>query len=103
VIQAPKARDDKRHAIALAQAEAVLEGERSMLDQANADLKRYSALTPDLVISKQKMDHVVLEDAVFVGAVVGIKPPTPHEIGTQSCRFLRQQISARGQSARLTG
>ena len=66
-----------------------------MLDQANADLKRFSALTPDLVISKQKMDHVVLQDAVFVGAVVGTKPPTPHEIGTQSCRFLRQQISAR--------
>jgi multidrug resistance efflux pump len=30
-----------------------------MLDEANADLKRYSALTPDVVVSKQRMDQVV--------------------------------------------
>jgi multidrug resistance efflux pump len=51
--------DRARYAIALEQAEAVLEGRRAQLDQANADLKRYSLLTPDVVISKQKMDQVV--------------------------------------------
>jgi multidrug resistance efflux pump len=40
--------DRARYAIALEQAEAVLEGKRAMLDQASADLKRYSALTVDL-------------------------------------------------------
>jgi multidrug resistance efflux pump len=51
--------DRARYAIALEQAEAVLDGKRAMLDQANADLKRYSALTVDLVVTKQKMDQVV--------------------------------------------
>ena len=51
--------DRARYAIALEQAEAVLEGKRAMLDQANADLKRYSALTPDVVVSRQRMDQVV--------------------------------------------
>ena len=50
--------DRARYAIALQQADAVLEGRRAMLDQAEADLKRYSALTPDLVISKQKLEQV---------------------------------------------
>ncbi|MET0169744.1 MAG: HlyD family efflux transporter periplasmic adaptor subunit, partial [Aliihoeflea sp.] len=41
------------------QAEAVLLGKRASLEEANADLKRYSALTPDVVVSKQRMDQVV--------------------------------------------
>ena len=32
---------------------------RAMLEQANADLKRYSALTPGVVVSTQKMDQVI--------------------------------------------
>jgi multidrug resistance efflux pump len=51
--------DRARYEIALQQADAVLEGRRALLDQANADLKRDSALTPDIVISKQKLDQVV--------------------------------------------
>ena len=51
--------DRARYDIALKQAEAVLLGKRATFDQANADLKRYSALTPDVVVSKQKMDQVV--------------------------------------------
>ncbi|WP_342733174.1 HlyD family secretion protein [Bradyrhizobium sp. B117] len=51
--------DRARYEIALKQAEAVLEGKRSMLDNANADLKRYSALTPGVVVSTQRMDQVV--------------------------------------------
>ena len=51
--------DRARYAIALEQADAVLEGRRAMLDQANADLKRYSALTPDAVVTRQKLDQVV--------------------------------------------
>jgi multidrug resistance efflux pump len=50
--------DRARHDIALKQAEAVLLGKRAMLDEANADLKRYGALTPDVVVSKQRMDQV---------------------------------------------
>jgi RND family efflux transporter MFP subunit len=51
--------DRARYAIALAQAEATLDGKRASLDEANSDLKRYSALTPDVVVSKQRMDQVV--------------------------------------------
>jgi RND family efflux transporter MFP subunit len=51
--------DRARFDIAIRQAEAVLLGKRATLDQANADLKRYGALTPDVVVSKQKMDQVV--------------------------------------------
>jgi RND family efflux transporter MFP subunit len=50
--------DRARYDIALRQAEAVLLGKRAMLDNANADLKRYSALTPGLVVSTQRMDQV---------------------------------------------
>jgi RND family efflux transporter MFP subunit len=50
--------DRARYEIALKQAEAVLLGKRAMLDEANADLKRYSALTPGLVVSTQRMDQV---------------------------------------------
>ena len=51
--------DRARYDIALRQAEAVLLGKRAMLDEANADLQRYSALTPGVVVSKQRMDQVV--------------------------------------------
>jgi multidrug resistance efflux pump len=51
--------DRARYTIALAQAEATLDGKRATLDEANADMKRYSALTPDVVVSKQRMDQVV--------------------------------------------
>jgi multidrug resistance efflux pump len=51
--------DRARYEIALKQAEAVLVGKRAMLDEANADLDRYSALTPGVVVSKQRMDQVV--------------------------------------------
>jgi multidrug resistance efflux pump len=55
--------DRARYALALEQADAVLEGRRAMLDNANADLKRYSALTPGVVVSGQKMDQVVATQA----------------------------------------
>jgi multidrug resistance efflux pump len=51
--------DRARYEIALRQAEAVQEGKRATLDNANADLKRYSALTPGVVVSTQRMDQVV--------------------------------------------
>jgi multidrug resistance efflux pump len=51
--------DRARYSIALAQAEAILDGRRATLDEADADLKRYSTLTPDVVVSKQRMDQVV--------------------------------------------
>jgi multidrug resistance efflux pump len=51
--------DRARYEIALKQAEAVLLGKRAMLDEANADLTRYNALTPGVVVSKQRMDQVV--------------------------------------------
>jgi multidrug resistance efflux pump len=51
--------DRARYEIALKQAEAVREGKRAMLDNADADLKRYSALTPGVVVSTQRMDQVV--------------------------------------------
>jgi RND family efflux transporter MFP subunit len=50
--------DRARYDIALKQAEAVLLGKRAMLQEADADLKRYSALTPGLVVSTQRMDQV---------------------------------------------
>ncbi|UWU94210.1 HlyD family secretion protein [Bradyrhizobium sp. CB1015] len=51
--------DRARYEIALKQAEAVQEGKRATLDNASADLKRYSALTPGVVVSTQRMDQVV--------------------------------------------
>jgi multidrug resistance efflux pump len=51
--------DRARYDIALKQAEALLLGKRAMLDEANADLQRYGALTPGVVVSKQRMDQVV--------------------------------------------
>jgi RND family efflux transporter MFP subunit len=55
--------DRARYDIALRQALAVVEGRRAMLDDADADLKRYRALTPDVVVSKQRIDQVVAVQA----------------------------------------
>jgi multidrug resistance efflux pump len=51
--------DSARHEIALKQAEAVLEGRQALLEEANADLKRYNALTPDTTVSRQRLDQVI--------------------------------------------
>ena len=51
--------DSARYEIALMQAEAVLEGRQALLEEANADLKRYNALTPDTTVSRQKLDQVI--------------------------------------------
>ena len=51
--------DRARYEIALRQAEAVVLGKRAQLEEANADLKRYSALTAEVVVSKQRLDQVV--------------------------------------------
>ncbi len=51
--------DRARYEIALKQSEALLLGRRAMLDEANADLTRYNALTPGVVVSRQRMDQVV--------------------------------------------
>ena len=50
--------DRARYEIAVRQAEAVLLGKRATLADANADLKRYSALTPGVVVSTQRLDQV---------------------------------------------
>jgi multidrug resistance efflux pump len=60
--------DRARYAIALAQADAVVEAKRAQLDQADADLKRYSALTTDVVVTKQKMDQVIAAQATAKAA-----------------------------------
>jgi RND family efflux transporter MFP subunit len=50
--------DRARYEIALRQAEAVLLGKGASLNEANADVTRYSALTPGVVVSTQRMDQV---------------------------------------------
>lgn len=50
--------DRQRFALALRQADASVAGHQATLDQANADLKRYSALTTDAV-SQQKQEQVL--------------------------------------------
>ncbi|MEH2479640.1 multidrug resistance efflux pump [Nitrobacteraceae bacterium AZCC 2146] len=50
--------DRARFALALQQAEAVVAGRHAMLDQADADLKRYRELTAN-VVSQQKLEQVV--------------------------------------------
>lgn len=51
--------DRARYEIAVKQAEAVLLGKSASLVDANADLKRYSALTPGVAVSTQRLDQVV--------------------------------------------
>lgn len=50
--------DRARFALALQQAQAVVAGRHAMLDQADADLRRYHDLT-DVVVSKQKLEQVL--------------------------------------------
>ena len=50
--------DRERFALALRQADASVAGHQATLDQANADLRRYSALTTDAV-SQQKQEQVL--------------------------------------------
>jgi multidrug resistance efflux pump len=51
--------DRARFVLALQQADAAVAGRRASLEQANADLKRYSGLSPGLVISQQRLEQVV--------------------------------------------
>jgi multidrug resistance efflux pump len=51
--------DRARFVLALQQADAALIGRRASLEQANADLKRYSALTPGFAVTQQRLDQVV--------------------------------------------
>jgi multidrug resistance efflux pump len=51
--------DSARYEIALKQAEAVLEGRQALLEEADSDLKRYNALTPDTTVSRQRLDQVI--------------------------------------------
>ncbi|MEH2543672.1 multidrug resistance efflux pump [Bradyrhizobium sp. AZCC 2262] len=55
--------DRARYGIALEQADAVLAARRAALDNAEADLKRYSALTPGEVVSRQRLEQVVATQA----------------------------------------
>ncbi|MFK4507755.1 HlyD family secretion protein [Bradyrhizobium daqingense] len=68
--------DRARYDIAQKQAEAAVLGKRAALDEANADLKRYSALTPDVTVSKQRIDQVVATQgsaqAAYDGAVADL-------------------------------
>jgi len=60
--------DLARYAIALDQASAVAEAKRAQLEQASANLKRYSALTIDVDVTKQKMEEVIATRATAKAA-----------------------------------
>jgi RND family efflux transporter MFP subunit len=60
--------DQARYAIALDQARAVMAGKRAQLDQATADLDRYNSLTPDLVVTRQKLEQIVASQALAKAA-----------------------------------
>jgi multidrug resistance efflux pump len=60
--------DRARYAIALNQAEAVLEAKRALLNQADADLKRYSSLAPDVIVTRQRMEQVFASQATAKAA-----------------------------------
>jgi len=51
--------DRARYEIAVKQAEAVLLGKSAALTEANADFKRYNALTPGVVVTAQRLDQVI--------------------------------------------
>jgi len=51
--------DRARYDIAVKQAEAEVLGKHAALVDANADLKRYSALTPGVAVTTQRLDQVV--------------------------------------------
>jgi RND family efflux transporter MFP subunit len=82
--------DRARYDIALKQAEAVLVGRRAMLEQANAELKRYSSLTVDLVVTKQKMDQVVATQ----GAAQAAHDQAVADLGLARLNLERSEVRA---------
>jgi RND family efflux transporter MFP subunit len=82
--------DRARYEIALKQAEAVLEGRRALLDEANADLKRYRALTPDVVVSKQRMDQVVAAQ----GSAQAAYDQAVADVGLAKLNLARSEVRA---------
>jgi RND family efflux transporter MFP subunit len=57
-----------RYAIAVAQASAVAEARRAQLEQASANLNRYSALTTDVDVTRQKIEQVIATRATAKAA-----------------------------------
>jgi multidrug resistance efflux pump len=82
--------DRARYDIALKQAEAALLGKRAMLDEANADLERYSALTPGVVVSKQRMDQVVATQ----GSAQAAYDQTVADLGLAKLNLERSEVRA---------
>jgi multidrug resistance efflux pump len=82
--------DRARYDIALKQAEAVLLGKRAMLDEANADLERYRALTPGVVVSKQRMDQVVATQ----GSAQAAYDQTVADLGLAKLNLERSEVRA---------
>ena len=82
--------DRARYDIALKQAEAVLLGKRAMLDQANGDLTRYSALTPGVVVSKQRMDQVV----AIQGSAQAAHDQAVADVGLAKLNLERSEVRA---------
>jgi RND family efflux transporter MFP subunit len=82
--------DRARYEIALKQAEAVLLGKRAMLDEANADLKRYSALTPGLVVSTQRMDQVT----AIQGSAQAAFDQATADLGLAKLNLARSEVRA---------
>lgn len=81
--------DRDRFVLALQQAEAVVEGRRATLNQANSDLARYSQLS-DNVVSKQKYEQVLatqqLADASYKQALA--------ECGVAKLNLERSEVRA---------
>jgi RND family efflux transporter MFP subunit len=82
--------DRARYDIALKQAEAVLLGKRAMLEEANADLERYSALTPGVVVSKQRMDQVIATQ----GSAQAAYDQAVADVGLASLNLERSEVRA---------
>jgi multidrug resistance efflux pump len=82
--------DRARYEIALKQAEAVLLGKRAMLDEANADLKRYSALTPGVVVSAQRMEQVIASQ----GSAQAVYDQTVADLGLAKLNLERSEVRA---------
>ena len=95
--------DRARYAIALQQAEAALHGKRATLDEANADLKRYSALTPDVVVSKQRLDQVVAAQGTAKAAMTRPSRTATREAQPRAQRGARLRQRRRHQHGAATG
>jgi multidrug resistance efflux pump len=61
-----------------------------MLDEANADLERYSALTPGVVVSKQRMDQVVATQ----GSAQAAYDQTVADLGLAKLNLERSEVRA---------